>query len=82
MIQTSFNNSTNNSAIKQGEKMSKIQIIRCPNCGKLAERFYCHQSRIKRTSCSTCDYLLVQCLNTGRVIEAYAPGINVCSFAS
>lgn len=61
--------------------MNKLQIIRCPNCGDLAERTHCTQSRIRRTSCGTCDYLLIQCLDTARVIEAYAPGITVDSVA-
>ncbi|TAE54161.1 MAG: replication restart DNA helicase PriA, partial [Nostocales cyanobacterium] len=28
-----------------------------------------------RTQCSTCDYLMINCTRTGRVVEAYAPGI-------
>lgn len=61
--------------------MKKLEIIRCPNCGDLAERSHCTQSRIRRISCSTCDYLLIQCLDTARVIEAYAPGITADSGA-
>lgn len=52
------------------------QIIYCPNCGDRAERFHCSSTKILRTSCHHCDYLLVQCADTGKVIEAYAPGID------
>ena len=55
--------------------MAKIQTIPCPNCGDRATR-YVTDNDIKRTSCDRCDYLLVQCAKTGRVIEAYAPGVN------
>ncbi|HEY9771668.1 MAG TPA: replication restart DNA helicase PriA [Coleofasciculaceae cyanobacterium] len=55
--------------------MIKTQIIYCPNCGARATRSIIDNS-IKRTSCESCDYLLVQCAKTGKVIEAYAPGIN------
>ncbi|AFZ37718.1 hypothetical protein Sta7437_4245 [Stanieria cyanosphaera PCC 7437] len=68
--------------VDRGKKMNKLQIIRCPNCGDLAERSHCTQSRIRRTSCGSCDYLLIQCLDTARVIEAYAPGITADFSAS
>jgi uncharacterized Zn finger protein (UPF0148 family) len=55
--------------------MTKIQTIFCPNCGDRATRHIIDNS-IWRTSCPSCDYLLVQCAKTGKVIEAYAPGIN------
>ncbi|MEL6440196.1 MAG: hypothetical protein AAFQ80_13180 [Cyanobacteria bacterium J06621_8] len=53
--------------------MDNIQIIRCPNCGDRAIRHIVENS-LRRTSCFKCDYLLVQCSKTERVIEAYAPG--------
>ncbi len=53
--------------------MQTIQIVRCPNCGSPAERH--HVSDRMHTQCHDCDYLLVLCSRTGRVIEAYAPGI-------
>lgn len=56
-------------------KMIKTQIIYCPNCGDRATRSIIDDS-IRRTSCPSCDYLLVQCAKTSRVIEAYAPGVN------
>ena len=55
--------------------MTKIQTIHCPNCGDRATRSQV-DNEVERTSCEYCDYLLVQCLKTGKVIEAYAPGIN------
>ncbi|AFZ04382.1 hypothetical protein Cal6303_5499 [Calothrix sp. PCC 6303] len=53
-----------------------VQKIRCPNCGSEGERHYISQSQITRTQCPSCDYLMVSCTRTGKVIEAYAPGIN------
>lgn len=55
--------------------MTKTQTVRCPNCGELAEKNIVDSS-IVRTSCPSCDYLLVQCYKTAKVIEAYAPGID------
>lgn len=54
--------------------MTSLQTIHCPNCGSYAER---HQiNSISRTQCPRCDYLMVMCNRTGRVIEAYAPGLD------
>jgi hypothetical protein len=61
--------------------MIKSQTIRCSNCGNHAQRHFVDNSII-RTSCPTCDYLLVQCAKTGRVIEAYAPGLYSVSVAT
>ncbi len=52
------------------------QTIYCPNCGDRAERHHSLENTIIRTSCYYCDYLLVQCSKTGKVIEAYAPGVD------
>lgn len=51
------------------------QKIYCPNCGNNAQRDYFTRNKIVQTSCPTCDYLMVNCSLTGRVLEAYAPGI-------
>jgi hypothetical protein len=51
------------------------QIVRCPNCGSLSERY--HSAEHIRTQCRTCDYLMITCVRTGKVIEAYAPGLHV-----
>lgn len=56
-----------------------IQSVRCPNCGSHAERHYILESKITRTQCPSCDYLMVTCTESGRVIEAYAPGIPAYS---
>ncbi|HEY9617021.1 MAG TPA: replication restart DNA helicase PriA [Microcoleaceae cyanobacterium] len=52
-----------------------IQVC-CPNCGSGAERYHFHKDRSIRTQCPACDYLMVTCSTTGKVIEAYAPGIS------
>ena len=53
-----------------------IQTVHCPNCGKSAERHHLQEQQLTRTQCSGCDYLMITCQRTGRVIEAYAPGIS------
>jgi hypothetical protein len=55
--------------------MQIVQQIRCPNCGSEAERYYVTDNNISRTQCHTCDYLMISCTRTGKVIEAYSPGI-------
>ncbi|WP_225880424.1 replication restart DNA helicase PriA [Anabaenopsis elenkinii] len=57
--------------------MNTFQKIHCPNCGSDAERHYINDSHLTRTQCPTCDYLMISCTLTGKVIEAYAPGISV-----
>jgi hypothetical protein len=51
------------------------QTINCPNCGKLAKRDYIQQSQVIKTSCRSCDYLLISSYK-GRVLESYAPGLK------
>lgn len=58
------------------QAIQTIQTIRCPNCGSQAERHYVKHSHVSRTQCSNCDYLLVSCTITGKVLEAYAPSIT------
>lgn len=55
--------------------MQTIEVVRCPNCGSPAERCYSSSCQHICTQCPECDYLLTLCAETGRVIEAYAPGI-------
>ena len=58
--------------------MQTITKIICPNCGSpSAERHNIAASQINRTQCPECDYLLVMCQRTNRVIEAYAPGLDL-----
>ena len=53
-----------------------VQKVHCPTCGSMAERHYAHDASTLRTQCSKCDYLMVSCATTGRVIEAYAPSFS------
>jgi protein-tyrosine-phosphatase len=55
--------------------MQTVQVVCCPNCGSPAERYHLASRQITRTQCPTCDYLMIMCTRTGKVIEAYAPGI-------
>jgi hypothetical protein len=55
--------------------MQTIQTVRCPNCGNYAERFHIEPGNLIRTQCASCDYLMITCSRTGRVVEAYAPGL-------
>ncbi len=57
--------------------MPAYQIVNCPNCGSPAERHQCPDQNLTRTQCSLCDYLLITCDQSGRVVEAYAPGLYV-----
>lgn len=56
-----------------------LEIVRCPNCGSLAERYYSFTQQ--KLQCDHCDYLVITCAQTGRVIEAYAPGLNMARLA-
>jgi len=51
--------------------------IYCPNCGQSAERHFLAKEQITRTQCAHCDYLMITCTRSGKVIEAYAPGYTV-----
>ncbi len=62
--------------------MEMVQTIHCPNCGSEAERHHLFTSQLTRTQCPSCDYLMVTCSRTGRVIEAYAPGVYPAAIAS
>lgn len=55
--------------------MNRKQSVRCPNCGSQAERHHLEDMRLIRTQCHACDYLMITCSETGRVIEAYSTGI-------
>ncbi|MFN5516489.1 MAG: replication restart DNA helicase PriA [Cyanobacteriota bacterium] len=47
------------------------QIIHCPNCGSYAHRRHLPQLHIVETACPACDYLLISCEKTGKVVESY-----------
>lgn len=57
--------------------MLETQIVHCPNCGGHAERSLIRKTQIVQTSCSHCDYLMISYADTGKVVEAYAPGLTV-----
>jgi endogenous inhibitor of DNA gyrase (YacG/DUF329 family) len=65
--------------------MDKRMVVRCPNCGSLAERIlsdclptgsHCPEKQVTQTECPACDYFMSTCWQNGRVLEAYAPGIQ------
>ncbi|MCG9890986.1 MAG: replication restart DNA helicase PriA [Thermosynechococcaceae cyanobacterium MS004] len=59
--------------------MTQIETIRCPNCGRPGERHHIEERHLVRTQCPECDYLMVTCSLTGKVIEAYAPGLSAAA---
>jgi hypothetical protein len=66
-----------NSAVANSANQNSLhQALPCPNCGSPAERHLILDRNLTRTQCATCDYLLIACQTTGRVIESYAPGIE------
>jgi|SanBayMetagenome_1026888.scaffolds.fasta_scaffold02246_4 ribosomal protein S27E len=73
------NFSLTNVTFSQKPDMQIRQKIRCPNCGSHAERLYSND--LTQIECSICDYLMITCTRTGRVIEAYAPGIYASRLA-
>lgn len=61
--------------------MSRIEKIRCPNCGsEHGERHYI--DNLTRTQCVECDYLMITDATTGEVVEAYAPGLYMHRMSS
>ncbi len=74
-------------ALPAAPTATKVQKVHCPTCGRLAERYHFTEDghlskRISRTQCSHCDYLMTIYIDTGRVIEAYAPSFSPAAFAS
>jgi ribosomal protein S27AE len=61
--------------IFKNNDMAIIESVRCPNCGSFAERHHLAFLAQVKTQCDRCDYLMVTCTRSGRVIEAYAPGL-------
>ncbi|AFY91433.1 hypothetical protein [Chamaesiphon minutus] len=57
--------------------MQAITKIICPNCGSPRAERLLLDGQLSRTQCRDCDYLFVKCQRTNRVVEAYAPGIDV-----
>ncbi|WP_283757650.1 hypothetical protein [Roseofilum casamattae] len=52
-----------------------IQSMPCPNCGGSAQRKHLIKKEQTQIECPDCDYYMLTCSRTGRVKEAYAPGI-------
>lgn len=69
--------------------MQIAQIVRCPNCGGMAQRHSSHsnfltsvkslEDRITKTECPVCDYLMAT--RNGNPIETYAPGLSAPALA-
>jgi transposase-like protein len=57
--------------------MPTMTTIICPNCGSPSAERHLLANKLSRTQCRDCDYLFVVCQLTNRVVEAYAPGIDV-----
>lgn len=74
--------STSSSAVSQRREKDKVQIVHCPTCGRAAERHYVAKTSQVRTQCDSCDYLMVSCMKTGRVIESYAPSFSPRTFSA
>ena len=55
--------------------MQTLQAIRCPNCGKLAERYYFIKRQESQTQCPFCDYFMLSSVRTGKVLEAHVTRI-------
>lgn len=51
--------------------INQTQTVRCPNCGSHAQRNYYANNQTIETTCPTCDYLMVSCSQTGKVLESY-----------
>lgn len=56
-------------------KQDTVVVVCCSNCGHPSERHHLESQHLVRTQCSHCDYLLITCSLTHRVIESYAPGL-------
>ncbi len=65
--------------------MYTTQLVRCPNCGSKAQRYFltgdqvshlkCPSNQVTQVECPHCDYLMVTCSLNGSVKEAHSPGI-------
>jgi rubredoxin len=75
---------------KMGDFAMQIaQIVRCPNCGGMAQRHSSNsnspasvkspEDRITKTECPVCDYLMAT--RNGNPVEAYAPGLSALAIA-
>ncbi|MEM8505255.1 MAG: hypothetical protein AAF716_19125 [Cyanobacteria bacterium P01_D01_bin.1] len=70
------------SASAKSTQADVVQTVHCPTCGSAAERRYSTKTGQVRTQCDHCDYLMVSCAKTGRVIESYSPSFSPMAFSS
>lgn len=70
------------SASAKSMQADVVQTVHCPTCGSAAERRYSTKTGQVRTQCDHCDYLMVSCAKTGRVIESYSPSFSPMAFSS
>lgn len=62
-------------------RLLDVMDVHCPHCGQKAKRRVflnwssqydcCPQHRVQSTACEHCDYLMVVCEATQRVLESY-----------
>jgi predicted RNA-binding Zn-ribbon protein involved in translation (DUF1610 family) len=57
--------------------MKRIQTVHCPNCGSHGEKIHFPKQNLTQISCPSCDYFIVHCPDSGKVVEAYAPGLKI-----
>jgi hypothetical protein len=57
--------------------MKAVQKVHCPNCGSSAEKIYLSEQNLISLSCSSCDYLIIHCPDSAKVLEVYAPGLKM-----
>lgn len=57
--------------------METRQTIHCPNCGSFALKSKLPQQNLISISCPACDYLIIHCPDSAKVLEAYAPGLKM-----
>ncbi|MFM7191572.1 MAG: hypothetical protein ACKOX2_12260 [Microcystaceae cyanobacterium] len=67
---------SSSSLVPPEPKTLYYQMVRCPNCGNHAVRQQIKHLQVTETSCPVCDYLMVNCSQTGNVLEFYAPGLK------
>lgn len=63
-------------SVSKSAVQTTVQRVHCPTCGSFAERYHLSSDGIIRTQCAHCDYLMISCAKTGRVIESYSPGLS------
>ena len=74
------------SVAQESSHVHQRQVVRCPNCGQHAIRTVkndrelagnCPGDRFTHLECPSCDYLAIACSLTGKIVEAYAPYLDM-----